>query len=283
MFKWIAILLMTLDHFGYFFEPLLPPALYTVLRVAGRLAFPMFAYLLVRGMQRTGSLLHYFQRLLLFAFLTHLLLVLTTRLTHSTYPPNVLFTLCFGLTACTGIQLLHRAFVDYEMTLRPLTNVPGAPHELHCPVNPGLYSLHPAAAALLGTGAILLSIWATAFVEPDYGWFGLGAIVLLYAAGCLCPLHFAPAEHALKRHPLRRFTLPLLYLAYCALFALIENGFDLSFGHFLELTLLRGFPALFLTPLEVASAKPAKPLQYLFYIYYPLHLCLFMILAYVVQ
>ncbi|MFH0897541.1 MAG: TraX family protein [Candidatus Bathyarchaeota archaeon] len=52
--KWIAIISMTIDHLGAIIYPD-----YLLLRVIGRLAFPIFSYLLVLGVGSTRSKGHY--------------------------------------------------------------------------------------------------------------------------------------------------------------------------------------------------------------------------------
>ena len=65
--KWIALATMTIDHMGAI---LLPE--FEVLRIIGRLSFPLFAYLLVLGHKSTGNVRAYFARLFLFAFISQI-------------------------------------------------------------------------------------------------------------------------------------------------------------------------------------------------------------------
>lgn len=53
--KIIALIAMTIDHIGYFLLPEI-----TELRVLGRLAYPIFAYLLVEGCEHTHNKWRYF-------------------------------------------------------------------------------------------------------------------------------------------------------------------------------------------------------------------------------
>ncbi|MFA5869908.1 MAG: TraX family protein, partial [Candidatus Bathyarchaeia archaeon] len=62
LLKWVAIVTMTADHVGVVLYP--EVAAY---RIVGRMAFPLFAYLLVLGMESTGNMRGYLTRLLLFA------------------------------------------------------------------------------------------------------------------------------------------------------------------------------------------------------------------------
>ena len=51
LLKWIAIITMTVDHVGAVLYPE-----FEFLRWIGRLAFPLFAYLLILGMENTRNL-----------------------------------------------------------------------------------------------------------------------------------------------------------------------------------------------------------------------------------
>ena len=60
--KLIAAVSMLCDHAGLILFPSVP-----VLRLIGRLAFPIYAYLIVNGYQKTSSVKRYLTRLIAFA------------------------------------------------------------------------------------------------------------------------------------------------------------------------------------------------------------------------
>jgi integral membrane protein (TIGR01906 family) len=62
--KWIGVVTMTIDHIGYFLFPEI-----RVLRIIGRLAFPIFAYLFTQSFRYTDNRNKFLGRLLLFAAL----------------------------------------------------------------------------------------------------------------------------------------------------------------------------------------------------------------------
>ena len=63
--KWSAIATMTIDHVGaVLYQECL------VFRYIGRLSFPLFAYLLILGLETTRSVKNYFSRLFLFALIS---------------------------------------------------------------------------------------------------------------------------------------------------------------------------------------------------------------------
>jgi len=91
LLKWIAIITMTVDHLGVILYPE-----FTVLRFIGRLSFPLFAYLLMLGMETTRNIRNYFIRLFIFALISQVPFFLAIG-----YGPfdslNIFFTLSAGL------------------------------------------------------------------------------------------------------------------------------------------------------------------------------------------
>lgn len=63
--KWLAILTMTIDHIGAY---LLPQ--YGILRIIGRISFPLFLYTTVLGTQRTRNFKKYLFQLVLFGVIS---------------------------------------------------------------------------------------------------------------------------------------------------------------------------------------------------------------------
>jgi hypothetical protein len=95
LLKWIAIITMTLDHVGAILYPE-----FEFLRLIGRLAFPLFAYLLILGMESTRNIRNYFFRLFIFALISQIPFFLAIN-----YAPfellNIFFSLSFGLLFIT--------------------------------------------------------------------------------------------------------------------------------------------------------------------------------------
>ena len=87
----IAIVTMVIDHIGYY---LLPDCI--ILRIIGRLAFPIFAFMLVEGFRHTRSRHRYFARLVIAAAISQALIYLLSYLYNYYYGHNVIFTLAFA-------------------------------------------------------------------------------------------------------------------------------------------------------------------------------------------
>ena len=91
LLKWIAIITMTVDHVGVILYPE-----FTVLRFIGRFSFPLFAYLLILGMENTRNIRYYFTRLFIFALISQVPFFLA--LDYGPFDSlNIFFTLSSGL------------------------------------------------------------------------------------------------------------------------------------------------------------------------------------------
>lgn len=98
--KMIALITMFLDHFAR----IIYPDLY-ILKVVGRLAFILYAFLLVEGFTHTKSSKHYFFRLLIFALLSEIPYDLAFGgQWFDTSRQNIFFTLLGGLSGLMVID-----------------------------------------------------------------------------------------------------------------------------------------------------------------------------------
>lgn len=94
--KWIAAVAMAIDHIAAIFE--WSDWMTITMRSIGRIAFPIFSFVLVEGFVHTRSRKRYLQRLLFFAILTEVCFDLAFygkifEITHQ----NVLFTFAISL------------------------------------------------------------------------------------------------------------------------------------------------------------------------------------------
>ncbi len=86
--KLIAIITMLVDHIGKVFFPKI-----IILRIIGRISFPIFAYLIALGYKRTSSYENYLSRLLMFGFLSII------PYNYFSQGNNIFFTLASGLVS----------------------------------------------------------------------------------------------------------------------------------------------------------------------------------------
>jgi hypothetical protein len=89
--KWIALTTMTIDHVGAILYPE-----QTVLRLIGRLSFPLYCYLIVLGVESTRNVRSYFIRLFIFALVSQVPFYLALGVgPFESF--NIFFTLSFGV------------------------------------------------------------------------------------------------------------------------------------------------------------------------------------------
>ncbi len=122
--KLMAILFMTIDHVAVvigtrpdsghlYYSNLLSPHTYEIMRHFGRLAFPIYCYLIVEGFFFTRNVKKYVLRLTIFAFISQIPFSLAV-MKDPFYMGdlNTLFTLAIGLTCV--------AFMDAATTKRTI-------------------------------------------------------------------------------------------------------------------------------------------------------------------
>ncbi|MBF1029587.1 MAG: hypothetical protein HXK91_05165, partial [Lachnospiraceae bacterium] len=170
-----------------FHRYLLTYEFYSLLRIIGRSAFPIFCFLLVEGLLHTSSRGKYLLRLLLFSFLSEIPfnLALFGGLRNANHQ-NVFFTLTIGLAVIWGMdEILHS---DHLLRFREkglrfheknrlfhekdrffLQKKGGLPSEL--------LSILPYAFCLL---LVLLGAGLASLLHTDYGAIGVLLIVLFY-------------------------------------------------------------------------------------------------------
>lgn len=102
--KIIAVISMTIDHIG---AVLLPQ--YLILRVMGRIAFPIYCFLLVNGFFHTSNVKRYIARLGVFAIISEVFFdkVFFGKYIDMRYQ-NVFFTLFIGIVMLTCVECIRR-------------------------------------------------------------------------------------------------------------------------------------------------------------------------------
>ena len=123
--KIIAAISMTIDHLGYivlnYFEP--TPAIgfcYTCFRSIGRVAYVLFAFMIVQGFLKTSNLKKYFLRLLGYAVFLEFFILLFAIYTKNFDPLlrlNVIWSFVFGLGA---LMLLKSSKLGIRLLVIPI-------------------------------------------------------------------------------------------------------------------------------------------------------------------
>lgn len=136
--KWLGIITMTIDHIGV---GLLNNShqLYMMSRLIGRLAFPIFVFLIIQGYQHTSNLRMYLTRLFIFALMSEVPFdLMESKQLFNVNHQNIFFTLLIGVA---GLAVLEY-FIMKEQILPQV-------------------------------GAIVLSVFAAELLNTDYGWYGV--------------------------------------------------------------------------------------------------------------
>ncbi len=105
--KVLAVASMIVDHVGFVFFPQV-----TILRVFGRLAFPLFALLISEGFIKTSNRRRYFFRLTTFAIYSHIPYIFMIRAGGGVgYQINIFFTLSAGLLCLILLDKYKNIFI----------------------------------------------------------------------------------------------------------------------------------------------------------------------------
>lgn len=112
--KWIALCTMMIDHTAFVFKEeiyTIPngDALYLSMRLIGRVAFPIFAFLLVEGFLHTKHMSRYLRDLLLFALVSEIPADFAFYNEMTLEWSNVFFTLALGLAMLICIDRINQS------------------------------------------------------------------------------------------------------------------------------------------------------------------------------
>ena len=86
LLKILAIITMIIDHIGSYFASVINPDTYYVLRTIGRIAMPIFLYLLVQGFFHTSNVKKYIFRVFCLATITQVVLVIMGIINVACFP-----------------------------------------------------------------------------------------------------------------------------------------------------------------------------------------------------
>ncbi|MCC6095055.1 MAG: conjugal transfer protein TraX [Eubacterium sp.] len=215
--KGIACISMVLDHFAKVFHTQLNPVLYFVLdSILGRIAFPVFCFLLAEGYFHTRNLRRYMIRMLLLALVSEIPFNLA--MSGNLYDPgwqNTIFTLLFGLCMYAVLDLIRgKGMIDHRISIL---------------------------LQILTLAFFALAAWV---LRLDYNFTGIGALACFYYLnGRIC-------------------SRPVLADAWACVCLFQE-------------------PAAFLSLLPVSAyshTRGKSTMKYFFYIFYPAHLTLLVLL-----
>lgn len=282
--KLIALISMFIDHstFVFYMHNFISPDMYILLRGVGRLAFPIYCFLLVNGFQHTSNKQRYVSRLMLFAVISQIpfslafsignhygaalgapqisfgglqyivlaLLFLSAYLIGGNRKVSHIFTIClFTLLPAFTLKLGTVTVIDGSLNVFFTLSLGLSIISL----------IDTAKGKTLSPPAFLLSvlaiIGAVLVIQPkaDYGLFALVFICMLYVSKSK-----------------KGYQALVIFLWAC-----LQYGFS---GTNLLFT---GFALLSLLPVLLYNGKKGPSLKYLFYIFYPAHLLILGLISFV--
>ena len=153
--KIIALLAMLTDHIGEVYALSIPNAF--LLRMIGRLAFPLYAYMIAEGCRHTSNIKKYALRLGVFALIS-----------------EIPFDLCFENAGISGIGELTFLSFDYQNVFFNL-----------CLAVTAVYAWERAKESghrLLGAAAFAAATITAALLRADYTYYAVPLIACLYFA-----------------------------------------------------------------------------------------------------
>ena len=260
--KLLAMTFMLIDHIGCFLLNRDTDA-YILCRSWGRLAFPIFCFLIAEGAKYTRSLPQYMARLAAFAFIsTPPFNLVHGERWYAFDHLNVFFTLLFGLTAIAAVKEW------IPRILRRLGKIRLAEKENIC--------------ALLALPVCAALYWTAYALNTDYGGYGVAAILIFWllrnhpaaAWGSFALITFIGQDWYFVG---RGFTglneiiscNPYDMIAHCVW----ERNYTLKFFNSRQmLAPLALFPCLLYNGQKGGSVKRSAFVKYAFYSFYPLHL-----------
>ena len=120
--KMIAIITMLIDHIGAVMIPSNTTA-YLIFRSIGRLAFPIFAFLIVEGFYHTRDVKKYLARLGIFALVSELPFDLAFYGNFYMGHQNIFFTLFLGLLLIVLMKEVESKFSKKEVLLNLINSI----------------------------------------------------------------------------------------------------------------------------------------------------------------
>ncbi len=230
--KLFALVVMTIDHIGVVFCPIITPTAYLALRAIGRLAMPLFAYMIAEGASYTRNKPKYFALMAIIAILSFIF----TGVFWGDYYINIFGTFTFSLMLIFAYQFAVKNIKNYKLDSQKKSLIKAI-----C----GAVALAVLASVLFICFCYLPYIKGDTLVVLDYGFFG----VLLPVSACIFKNKFAR---------IGVFSVALFLMAW----DMAQLMGSMQYLCFLAIPIL----------LLYNGKRGKHPFKYGFYLYYPIHL-----------
>ena len=235
--KFIACASMLIDHMGVILFPE-----YDIFRILGRIAFPIFAFMIAEGCRYTRNKLKHFLMIFGLGILCQIVYIVSDYRSGISYM-NILITFSFSIGTIYALQLLKAQMFSKKVKALPIIG-----------------------AALLLVGAVVSTYVFNVFIELDYGF--TGAMLPVIASAFM----FDPRSEHKARKYLDKNIFHVLCLAVGLVLLFIESQNPVK--HYALIALI---PLLF-----YSGKRGKLNTKYFFYIFYPLHLGVLYIISYLI-
>ena len=273
--KIIALLTMTVDHVGVMFNNFLP------CRYIGRLALPLFCFMITEGVIHTKNIRKYALRLGIMASIISIVLIGTETIPF--FRDNV-------------PTLRYEGVIFIDLLLGALA--------VYCLMNKRWYikllALLPLAYGIASYFAMSFDecgcygevLWFPYFMRTQYGWLGIALIIGFYLAHLLTKLFFKAQSNVSGADPemfrgtrteqLACNLISMVMLAVVVLiyyFAYLLMSEHIYMGVIYQVQLYSIISGAFILLYNGSRGYNKKWFQYGSYLYYPLHLAIIAVVA----
>lgn len=285
MIKWIAVLLMVVDHIGYYMGFCMPEPLMLFLRLAGRLSFPIFAYSVALGFLRTKNRTRYFARMFLFAAITQVILAVTAYYTGTGAFINVMFTFSLAILFMAASEFLTKSreemhkskFHDLPSEENPSGVLTGGKILLRPSVNLSGHTIPAGAGIIIACLSMMVILFLTYWFDPDYNLFGVFSVYVFYAVQKKVRNTGVPLKE--DHHAL--MIMFISFLGLNIIWALYQFLASAQPAYWILMELF-SVCSIGILVLDRPRRKPAAWEKYFFYIFYPAHLAVLMLVSHFV-
>lgn len=260
--KWLAIITMTIDHFGVivllpFSQNQTVSALYLIARLIGRLAFPLFGFMIAEGIYRSKKPIQYIIRLALMGFLIGLAMFLLSKFGIQALSGNIFIDLT--MAALAMFLFKQKTFIYRFLALLPI-----------------LY--------------VIMTSFSNQFpnyLSADYGVYGLLMMLLFFLSYQKLPsfiYKLNPFKNTLieipieqKRYQFASVIFILMHIIWYIISVVLNDALNLSgplvsyLNRFVGAQTYAVFAAYFIYHYSGNKGLSPKWFQVFSYLYYPLH------------
>lgn len=259
--KTIAILTMTIDHVNNIFYKI------PLLNMIGRIAFPLFCFQIVVGYAKTRNLKKYLLRLFLFAIISQIPYHMFMQRLKETYSTNVLITLFFGVIAMYLYDIRVNNKNDKIELMDSRGNI--LLKRMNLKYDGLLYGL----CTIIKCTTIFIVMLICYLLNSDYNAWGIILVLIIHA--------FYPFDGKIRfmsktinTNKFYAITMFLIIMMIMCLVKYITYYGELKNIDILKYTLFTFIPSIFIL---LANGKKGISLKYFFYLYYPLHILIILL------